>query len=208
MARKYLIGFKGAHTDFGPYRVVRVLDGGRREIEFIRTGVRQSVAVSGLGRGEVRDIGAPTVCGVGVSFEGATQFGPEYALWRNLVRRCYDREYLKRHPSYRGCSMSVAWQYFAGFLAELPTVPGYSFWTEDRSCELDKDFQLPGNRVYCVTRCQFVPKRVNRWEALNRRKRVTDGSEWWPSLRACCLDQGINPVELFWMVESGALRLG
>lgn len=208
MARKYLLGFKSDHKDFGPYEVVRVLDRSRREIEFVRTGVRQTVRAGELGRGVVRDIGAPTVYGVGVSFPGATGYGPEYAVWRNLIRRCYDREYVERFPSYRECSVSVAWQYFAGFLEELPLLPGYSFWTEDRTCELDKDFLFPGNRVYCLERCQFVPRGVNRWEALHRRKPVTDGYDWWPTLRACYRDLGITLVELYARVMAGELRLG
>lgn len=79
---------------------------------------------------------------------------PYYAAWKGMIERCYSATYLKKHPSYIGCSVAEEWRFFSAFKA----------WMEGQDwvgkC-LDKDILYPGNKVYGPDTCVFVTSKVN-----------------------------------------------
>ena len=95
----------------------------------------------------------------GVGFLGAPgAYDPRvYALWRNMMLRCYDKE----HPNYHqygqiGISVSPYWHSFERFNDSLRQVPLYTMWlNRPREYSLDKDYY--GSKVYSPTTCVFLP---------------------------------------------------
>lgn len=102
--------------------------------------------------------------GIGIN---DTLYGSEtqsYAMWRNILSRCYNKKELQRHPTYQGCSVSDDWRYFSKFKAwyDANYIDGY---------EIEKDIIKKGNKVYCEEYCCFVPRRVNLLLVNQRRRR-------------------------------------
>ena len=78
----------------------------------------------------------------------------QYSVWSNMVRRCYSKECLKKHPTYKGCSVHPDWKYFSNFKQ----------WMDKQDWEgkyLDKDLLVYGNKVYGPDTCIFVPRLLN-----------------------------------------------
>ena len=79
---------------------------------------------------------------------------PYYVVWKHMLERCYYEPLLKKHPTYRGCSVCPEWIYFMTFKAWM--------MTEDfESKQLDKDILFEGNKVYSPENCRFVAKELN-----------------------------------------------
>lgn len=79
---------------------------------------------------------------------------PYYDRWRKMLNRCYNEDYLSRHPSYNGCKVSNEWLMFSNFKA----------WMEKQDWEgkhLDKDLLIQGNRLYSEETCLFIDGKVN-----------------------------------------------
>lgn len=79
---------------------------------------------------------------------------PFYIVWADMLKRCYSDKYLKKYPTYTGCSVCEDWLYFSKFKS----------WMEQQDWEgkeLDKDLLVMGNKVYCPEMCLFVSKDVN-----------------------------------------------
>lgn len=124
------------------------------------------------------------VCGVGINdsnypiqtYEtiGYTESGknlkkrvwicPFYSRWKDMLTRCYSKNYQEKFPTYAGCYTVSEWHYFMTFKA----------WMEEQDWEgkeLDKDILFPRNRVYSPNTCVFVDYKVNTFltESQNRR---------------------------------------
>ena len=81
-----------------------------------------------------------------------------YITWKNMLTRCYSKEYHQRYPTYIGCTVNPDWHYFSNFKS----------WMEQQDWEgkqLDKDILIPNNKVYTVDTCLFVTNQVNRFFA-------------------------------------------
>jgi len=81
-----------------------------------------------------------------------------YKVWTSMLKRCYSPLYLKKYPTYRGCSVHSDWLSFQSFAA----------WheKEDNSqkigFDLDKDLRVHENKVYGPETCSFVPQQINK----------------------------------------------
>ena len=87
-----------------------------------------------------------------------------YQTWRNMLARCYSDSYLRRSPTYKGCSVCEDWKYFSKFKK----------WMEQQDYEgkqLDKDLLVKGNKVYSPDTCLFIDKRVNTFLVENNASR-------------------------------------
>lgn len=100
------------------------------------------------------------VYGVGINdYEGNIKYNhvhiPSYHTWVQMLNRCYSKDYLSKHPTYRGCSVCEEWWSFSNFKKWFDDnyIDGYS---------LDKDI-LSGksNKVYSPETCCFVPNEIN-----------------------------------------------
>lgn len=81
---------------------------------------------------------------------------PYYKVWYSMIERCYSAVYLKKRPTYRGCSVCDDWIYFMTFKA----------WMMSQDWEgkqLDKDILVEGNKVYSPENCRFIEGRVNNF---------------------------------------------
>ena len=81
----------------------------------------------------------------------------EYVVWRNMLRRCYDKEHQKVYKTYKGCTVAREWHNFQNF-AEWYNKEYYDIGEE---LELDKDIMIKGNKKYSPEGCLLVPSRIN-----------------------------------------------
>ena len=82
----------------------------------------------------------------------------QYQYWFDMMKRCYSKEYHKRFPTYKDCSVCEEWHNFQNFGKWFDD----NFYTIDgeRIC-LDKDILVKGNKTYSPETCVFVPQRIN-----------------------------------------------
>jgi hypothetical protein len=79
---------------------------------------------------------------------------PYYSTWDSMLRRCYYEPYLKKYPTYQGCSVCDDWIYFMTFKAWMET----KNW---QGKDLDKDILVESNKVYSPETCRFVDRSLN-----------------------------------------------
>lgn len=99
------------------------------------------------------------VYGVGINdYEGNIKYDhvhiPSYHTWVQMLNRCYSKDYLAKHPTYRGCSVCEEWRSFSNFKK----------WFDDNYIEgysLDKDILFKHNKLYSPKTCCFVPNEIN-----------------------------------------------
>ena len=123
---------------------------------------RVKTNTSAIYRGDVRNNFARSVSGVG--FLGSGKYKrtvngkatAAYQYWRGMFNRCYDEGYLKKRPTYRGCTVCDEWHNFQVFAKWL-----YKQEFIKSGYELDKDILLKGNRIYSPETCCLVPRQIN-----------------------------------------------
>ena len=81
---------------------------------------------------------------------------PYYVVWKHMLERCYHEPYLKKYPTYRGCSVCPEWIYFMTFKAWMMS-------QDFEGRQLDKDILSEGNKVYSPETCRFVNKDLNKF---------------------------------------------
>ena len=107
------------------------------------------------------------VCGVG--FNDKTRPAKvdgkkvkEYALWHNMLERCFSEKLQTRCPTYKGCNVSDNFLNYSFFYDWCQGQIGFGKVDEKgRSWCLDKDLLLIGNKTYSETACVFVPQEIN-----------------------------------------------
>lgn len=81
-----------------------------------------------------------------------------YNTWVNMLQRCYDDNFKKREPTYKGCEVCEEWLNFQTF-AEWYNDNYYEIPGEVMS--LDKDILVKGNKIYSSETCVFVSNEIN-----------------------------------------------
>ena len=79
-----------------------------------------------------------------------------YAVWRDMLKRCYSKKYLESNQSYVGTSVCSEWLYATAFKK----------WMEQQDWQgkcLDKDIIVPGNKLYSPKTCAFVLQATNKF---------------------------------------------
>ena len=115
-------------------------------------------------KGKVGSPYEPRVCNIGYIGEGeykATEnrkATKQYAVWHDMLHRCYNPKCQEKNPTYIGCSVCDEWHNFQAFCK----------WYEDNYYEipgeqiaLDKDILIKGNKIYGPETCMFVPTSIN-----------------------------------------------
>ena len=89
-----------------------------------------------------------------------------YALWFDMLRRCYDAQQLKRSKgrTYADCTVCEGWFYLSRFYTDIQKLPGYSEWTTNGKMSIDKDLLSRGSKTYSPQTCCFIPSSVNTAE--------------------------------------------
>ena len=145
--------------NYGDMEVVEYVSAIKVLIRFVNTDYTKYAEASNIRKGEVKDITAPSVCGVG--YVGIGSYASDhfsYKRWNNMLERCYGPGHEVKFPHYIGCTVVPEWHNFQVFAA----------WFDDNyveGYELDKDIKVPGNRVYGPDTCIFVTQAENMVEA-------------------------------------------
>lgn len=90
-----------------------------------------------------------------------------YQCWKNIIMRCYCKNFHITHPTYKDCYVCDKWLKLSGFIEDLPKIPNYNKWIngfrEKRNpYDLDKDIKSNGtNKCYCLEQCMFVLRKEN-----------------------------------------------
>lgn len=94
---------------------------------------------------------------------------PSYYVWKDMLRRCYNRGKNKKWSVYEGCTVCDEWLIFDVF----------DKWFTPRYVEgwhLDKDIIVDGNRVYSPETCSVVPREINEYfKRINKRSGLPRG---------------------------------
>lgn len=137
-------------------------DGCKRiTVRFLNTGYTTLCQSSRLRRGQVKDLLAPNIAGVGYFGVGPHKeringkTNPAYKTWSSMIRRCYKSG--TRHYRYygdKGVTVCEDWHNFQNFAEWFDEnyIEGYS---------LDKDILSGGAKQYSPQNCVFVPQRIN-----------------------------------------------
>ena len=154
-------------NSFGYFKVVNYINDKNIEIEFINTGSRIVTKIASVKAGCVRDLFAPSACGIGFLGDGkhrASIKGKQtkaHILWSKILMRCYSAKYHKEKPTYKGCTVCDEWHNFQNYAAwhEKNYIKGY---------HIDKDIKQRGvvNKIYSPETCLFVTPKENVTEAL------------------------------------------
>lgn len=116
------------------------------------------------------------VCGIGVNdvdyivqpvINGSKVWCPFYRVWQNMLKRCYNVNYLAKYPTYIGCSVCEEWLTFSNFKKWMETKD----W---KGKQLDKDLLFVGNKVYSPETCVFVDGVLNNFTL----DRAADRGKW------------------------------
>jgi hypothetical protein len=84
---------------------------------------------------------------------------PYYRKWFGVLCRVFSPSYRKFNPTYGDVTICDEWLIFSNFIKWVDSQPNKD-WV---NCDLDKDFLIDGNRMYCPESCAFIDKGVNRF---------------------------------------------
>ena len=107
------------------------------------------------------------VCGVGFNDKTRPAFVDgkkvkEYALWADMLSRCFSEKYQTLYPTYRGCNVSNNFINYSFFYDWCQEQVGFGKVDDKgRSWCLDKDLLFVDNKTYSETACVFVPQEIN-----------------------------------------------
>lgn len=128
---------------------------------FLNTGSYQNSNMGGIRKGLVKDKTAPTLLNIGVvgnGFRGKGSLGKlTYQLWSEMLRRCYDNNFLQSNPTYVGCEVSDNFKQYEYFHNWCLNQVGFSV----KGFALDKDILYCGNKTYSEHNCVFIPQQLN-----------------------------------------------
>ena len=82
-----------------------------------------------------------------------------YNTWYHMLRRCYDKKFQEKNPTYVSCEVDKEWHNFQNF-AEWYYDNYYEI--EGERMHLDKDILVKHNKIYSPETCVFVPERINK----------------------------------------------
>lgn len=100
---------------------------------------------------------APTENNMGKSYETR-----EYHLWKNMIKRCFHKEFKEKHLCYREVTLAPEWLNFQTFAEWCNNQVGFSNVDDEGFVfQLDKDLLAKDNKVYNPERCLFLPRHIN-----------------------------------------------
>ena len=150
----------------GDFKIVKYKNSTNVEIQFLKTGFETVVELGNIKKGDVKDPYVPSVFGVGIT---GTKYSitisgvktREYALWKNMLQRCYSDAYRKKRPTYEGCEVSDNFKSYEYFYEWCHKQIGFG----NQGWHLDKDLLTKGNikdnKVYSEGTCVFIPSEIN-----------------------------------------------
>lgn len=95
-----------------------------------------------------------------------------YDMWRGMLRRCYDKKFLEKRPSYKGCSVCEEWFNYSNFKKWYEK--NYYEIPNEKMC-LDKDILIKNNKIYSSTTCCICPAKINTLFTTRKNDRNKNG---------------------------------
>ncbi|WMB74214.1 hypothetical protein RA178_06255 [Shewanella oncorhynchi] len=160
-------------TKYGNLEVIEYINKNSVLIRFQNTNYTTTARSSNIRRDKVKDPYSPSVHGVGYLGVGeAIADTREYKLWANMLRRCYCPITHSYSPTYKDCTVSEEWHNFQNFYKDLPKIPNYELWLNNRNYQLDKDIKVEGNKNYSLDSCLFVTSNENVLNGIMKRATI------------------------------------
>ena len=151
----------------GDFKILKYNNARNVEIQFSQTGYETTVQLTNIKSGIIKDPYSPSVYGVGIlgtkylsTVNGVRT--KEYALWMDMLRRCYSDTYKKKNQTYIDCEVSNKFKSYEYFYEWCNKQIGFSVDGNGNSFQLDKDLLIKGNRVYSESTCVFIPREINQ----------------------------------------------
>lgn len=170
-------------------------------VRFIDTWFETIATANQIRKGKVKDKLKPSVFGVGIVGDGiytakiGKKITDSYVVWRGMISRCYNEEFLKSNQTYYGCDVCEEWQNYQNFAA----------WYDENhpndgvDYHLDKDIKVEGNKTYSPEACLFVTANDNAVKANAKRFSILnpDGVKVdFYNLNQFCRDNKLSPSAL------------
>lgn len=139
--------------------VVEVINSGSCVVQFQdEYKHKMTVVSSNLRRGAVKN---PWKKGFGGSYIGYGKYSNKgnaktYAVWKNIITRCYSDNRGKALKTYEGCSVSEEWLCFQNFCEWYESHPDFG-----KGWQVDKDIKYKDNKVYSSGTCIMIPRELN-----------------------------------------------
>lgn len=166
--RNNLVGIIKNNTYGTPMKIIKYNNSKNIIIEFQdKYKFQKRIAMKEFNNGKVHNPFDKVIFGVGyygfdyipTSREGDNNFDRCYDIWYGMLKRCYDKKYQIKRPTYIGCTVCEEWHNFKTFSEWYFNNIVY-FKNGDKTC-LDKDILLKGNKIYSPQTCCFVPNEIN-----------------------------------------------
>lgn len=151
-------------NNYGDFIILKYINSRNVEIEFISTGFKRVTCAGSINKGNLKDLLAPLVCGVGFIGDGIhkavvdRKVTKAHRVWYDMIRRCYSESNLKAHPTYFDCYVCDEWHNFQAFAA-------WFYKNHIDGHQLDKDIKVKGNKVYSPATCIFASPKDNTIES-------------------------------------------
>jgi hypothetical protein len=194
-------------NNYGDYKITKYVNRDEVYIKFIDTGYEVIVTTASIRQSNIKDRLKPHSYGIGYMGVGPyvsrknTIKELNYSVWLDMLKRCYDEKYLKKQPTYEGCTVVPEWHNFQNFAK----------WFEENYIEgmyLDKDIIKEGNKIYGPETCKFVTPQENaeaasakHYKLLNPEGEVVEVY----NLTKFCRDNNMTQSG-FYMVRSGVIK--
>ena len=183
---KFGVGKKFITKEGCDIEIVEKLDSSKRRIRFLEYNFEIIVSIQHLTIMNIRNPYRKSVykngyLGVGEYSSGnKNSHTPEYVVWKEVLRRCYDKDFKDKHPTYKNASVSKYWLNFQNFAKWYED--NYPKNIENVKFELDKDLLQQGveNKIYSPETCIFLPKKINSFLAKNKNNNTSGhtGVSW------------------------------
>lgn len=85
----------------------------------------------------------------------------EYAMWMNMLKRCFYKKIKDKQPSYKEAICCDEWLYFDNFYEWLHNQENFERWKSNNRYALEKDILVKNNKIYSPKTCCIVPQNVN-----------------------------------------------
>lgn len=144
--------------------IIEYINANNITIKFLNSGfIKYNTTWRHFNSGNIRDPYHPSIYDRGYIGEGEYKAIKRntnkcYIVWNGMLRRCHDKEYHKKEPTYVGCAIYDEWLNFQNF-AKWYDKNYYEINNERMA--LDKDILIKGNKLYSPETCIFVPQRIN-----------------------------------------------
>lgn len=95
----------------------------------------------------------------GVGFMGVGKYNYKsypkiYNTWHNMIKRCYDKKYHIKKPTYRDIKICEEWHNYQNFAKWYESNYIHGF-------EIDKDIICKECKIYSPITCMFIPQEIN-----------------------------------------------